>query len=139
MGIKMWWEFAFESPRFHAVIIVPDGQDRWVITASRTRLRNTASIWPICRHGIRRQVHPASASTRPRPTRNVPPRIEGPDFDLKFMGTREEGLTELILSANRLNILKEHACRPPFAYDSEFLLYDWAYALTGDKGDFPSS
>ncbi len=135
MGIKMWWELHLKAHASTPVIIVPDGQDRWVITSEQ----DTAA-----KYGIDLADYAATeyagkytsiginpAATNPECTAA----IEGPDFDFEVMGTREEGLTELILSANPVEYIEGSCMQAAFAYDSEFLLYDWAYALTGDKGD----
>lgn len=135
MGVKMWWELHMNAHASAPVIIVPDGHDRWVITSEQATAAkygiNLADYAATEYAGKYTSISINPAATNPECTAT----IEGPDFDFEVMGTREEGLMELILSANPVEYIEGNCMQAAFAYDSQFLLYGWAYALTGDKGD----
>lgn len=59
----------------------------------------------------------------------------GADFSFQVMGTREQGLTELIISSNPVEYTEGHCMEAAFAYETTYLLNGWAAGLSGDPTD----
>ncbi|MHC1782250.1 MAG: hypothetical protein AB9891_05720 [Anaerolineaceae bacterium] len=132
--MKVWWEMQMTAHASTPVLIVPDGQDRWVITSEQDAAAkygiNLADYDATSYTGEYTSISINPAATNPECSAS----IEGPDFDFEVMGTREEGLTVLTLSANPVEKIRGSCGQAKFDYETRVLFDDWAYALTGDAG-----
>lgn len=130
-SMKTWWGLDIKAVAETAVLIIPDGQDRWVVT-------NHPEV--VCSYDIelnnflpsKGEILSASIDFSPVP--ECSGEIEMHAFDVKVMGTHEE-LLELILSANPEEFVKGSCAGTGFSYSTNHLLYGWAAALSGDPLD----
>jgi|GEM_PF-1002262 hypothetical protein len=133
MGIRIWWDMHMKAIASTPVLIIPDGQDRWVIT-NHTAVTDQYGINLndfADRGGKYTEISIDPTVTNPECAAT----IEGPEFDFQVMGTRENGLTELILSANATELTQGSCMQAGFDWETNFLLYGWAVALSGDPLD----
>lgn len=133
IDIKIWWKMQLEAYALSPVLIIPDGENRWVIT-------NMGSVGE--KYGV---SLPDSSNLGEYTSMLLDPSVthpectvfkfEGADFSFQIMGTRENGLTELILSSNAIESTEGTCMQAAFAYDTTWLLNGWAAGLSGDPTD----
>ena len=133
MGIRIWWDMHMKAIASTPVLIIPDGPDRWVIT-NHTDISDQYDINLndfADSGGKYTEISLDPTVTNPECAAT----IEGPEFDFQVMGTRENGLTELILSANATEFTQGSCMQAGFDWETNFLLYGWAAALSSDPLD----
>ncbi len=131
--LKIWWKMKVEGSALTPVVIIPDGENRWVIT-------NMVSVGE--KYGV---TLPASNNLGKFQSMLMDPSVTNPecivtqfsgaDFSFQVMGTRENGMTELILSANPVEATQGRCMQTSFAYETTCLLNGWAAGLSGDPID----
>jgi len=126
-----WWGLQLSASAHTKVLVIPDGEDRWVIT-------NHPDV--VSRYGYDPADFRPSTRYREAAIEFVLPECEGTisvedDFNFQVMGTYEDGQIELILSADPQEHIEGHCGVAGFAYDLNNLLYGWAVALSGDPFD----
>jgi len=126
MGVKIWWDLHMEAYAATPLVIIPDGANRWVISnhsdvASKYGLQLSPAT------GVYRSISINPGLTNPECSAT----IEGSPFDFQVMGTRAEGLTELILSANPVEHIQGSCMQAGFDWETTHLLFGWAAALSG--------
>ncbi len=133
MDIKYWWGLHAKASASAPVLIVPDGQDRWVITSDQSVAAKYGvpleSYSPFDGRYLEISVDPKT--TNPECSAS----IEGQDFDFEVMGAREEGVTELIFSANPVEHVWGSCGQAGFDWETESLRYGWAAAMLRDPSN----
>jgi hypothetical protein len=128
--MKIWWDMHAKAFASAFVMIVPDGQDRWVIT-NQPEAAAKYGVTLAGGGGEYQSITLNPGATNPECSGS----IEGKPFDFQVMGTRENGLTELILSANPVEHAWGSCMQAGFDWEVSHLLYGWAVALSGDPND----
>lgn len=135
MNTKYWWGLHAKASASAPVLIVADGQDRWVITSDRDA---------AAKYGINLDDHDYSPfdgryleiSIDPKATNpECSASIEGQDFSFEVMGAREEGVAELIFSANPVEHIWGSCGQAGFDWETEYLRYAWAAAMLRDPSN----
>jgi|GEM_PF-3012118 len=131
--VKIWWKVQLQASAKTPVLIIPDGEKRWVIT-------NMGSV--ADKYGL---SLPDSSNLGTYTSMLMDPSVTNPEcsvtqflgsaFSFQVMGTRENGLTELILSANPVESTQGNCMQAAFAYETTYLLNGWAAGLSGDPTD----
>ena len=127
-----WWGQHLEAHATAPVVIVPDGEGRWVIT------NQPETVNKVGYHAADFEVWQASyreATIDFGITPECSGEIEGKDFHFQIMGTYENGKIELILSANPEEHIWGECAGTPFEQHPTHLLYGWAAAMSGDPHD----
>ncbi len=131
-SLKIWWGLNLKAVAETAVLIIPDGDGRWVVTNHPDVVGkyniNLNSFLPTMA-----DFHSASIDFSPVP--ECTGEIEVSDFDFQVMGARQGGALELILSANPREFVEGACAGTGFSYATSELLYGWAAALSGDPLD----
>ena len=133
MGVRIWWDMHLKAVASTPVLIIPDGEQRWVITNhSDVTSGYGVNLGEVAEtKGEYSQFSIDPKATNPECAATM----EAPNFDFQVMGTREGGLTELILSANPTEYTQGSCMEAGFDWETNFLLYGWAAALSGDPLD----
>jgi len=133
MGIRIWWELHMKAVATTPVLIIPDGQERWVITNHSEVTGNyDLDINSFAdRGGKYTEININPAATNPECVAS----IQGLNFDLQVMGERQEGLTNIIISANPIEKTQGSCMEAEFNWETSWLQYGWAAALSGDPYD----
>lgn len=135
MNTKYWWGLHAKASASAPVLIVADGQDRWVLTSDRDA---------AAQYGIDLDEYDYSPydgkyleiSIDPKTTNpECSASIEGGEFDFEVMGAREEGVTELIFSSNPLEHIRGSCGQAGFDWETEYLRYAWAAAMLRDPSN----
>ncbi|MBC8508206.1 MAG: hypothetical protein ISR58_11560 [Anaerolineales bacterium] len=131
-SMKTWWGLDIKAVAETAVLIIPDGDGRWVVTNHP----NVISKYNIDLNNFLTSIGEIqSASIDFSPVPECSGEIEVADFNFQVMGTHEAGLLELILSANPEEFVEGACAGTGFSYTTTHLLYGWAAALSGDPLD----
>jgi len=128
--MKIWWDMHAKALASTFVMIVPDGQDRWVIT-NQPDATAKYGVTLSRGSGEYQSITLNPGLTNPECSGS----IEGKSFDFQVMGTRENGVTELILSANPVEHAWGSCMQAGFDWETSHLLYGWAAAVSGDPND----
>ena len=132
-SLKIWWKMQLQAFARSPVLIIPDGQNRWVITNSASVAEKYGMSLPDSSTlGTYQSMLLDPSVTNPECIVN---QFTGADFSFQVMGTRENGLTELILSANPVESTQGTCMQAAFAYETTALLNGWAAGLSGDPTD----
>jgi len=132
-SLKIWWKMNLEAFALTPVLIIPDGENRWVITnMGSIAEKYGVSLPDSATLGTYKEMLLDPSVTNPECTVT---QFQGADFSFQVMGTRENGLTELILSANPIESAQGACMQAGFAYETTYLLNGWAAALSGDPTD----
>jgi hypothetical protein len=127
MNIKYWWGLHAKAAASAPVLIVPDGQERWVITSDPSAAAPYGipleDYSPFEGRYLEISVDPKT--TNPECSAS----IEGQDFAFEVMGTREEGVTELIFSTNPVEHIWGNCGQAGFDWQTEDLRNGWAAAM----------
>ncbi|MFO7598759.1 MAG: hypothetical protein R6X27_02990 [Candidatus Desulfacyla sp.] len=133
ISIKIWWKLQLQAFASSPVLIIPDGTDRWVITnLGSVAQKYGVSLPDASTLGTYQSMTLDPSVTNPE---CIVSKFEGADFSFQVMGTRENGLTELIISSNPVESTQGTCMQAAFAYDTTWLLNGWAAALSGDATD----
>lgn len=131
-SMKIWWGLDLSAVTSSAVLIIPDGNDRWVVTNHQ----DVVSKYNIDLNSFLPAVGSFNnAAIDFSPVPECSGEIDVSDFDFQVMGTREGGILELILSANPEEHVEGSCAGTGFTYNTTDLLYGWAAALSGDPLD----
>ena len=131
-SLKIWWGLDLRAVAQSAVLIIPDGNNRWVVT-------NHPDV--VSKYNIDlNNFLPAngdfqSAAIDFSPVPECSGEIEVTDFNFQVMGTYEGGGLELILSANPEEFVEGSCAGTGFSYNTSDLQYGWAVTLSGDPLD----
>jgi len=128
--MKIWWDMHTQVFASTPVLIIPDGQERWVIT-NHEDVSSTLGIELAGGAGEYQSITLNPAVTNPECSGS----IEGKPFHFQVIGARENGLTELILSANPVEHAWGTCMEAGFDWETSHLLYGWAEALSGNPTD----
>jgi hypothetical protein len=133
MGVSIWWDMHLKAVAITPVLIIPDGEQRWVITnhsdvTSKYDV-DLSNILETMAEYTQFSIDPTVTNPECVAT------MQAPNFDFQVMGTRESGLTELILSANPTEYTQGTCMQAGFDWETNYLLYGWAAALSGDPLD----
>ena len=129
-AVRIWWDMHMTAFASTPVLIIPDGENRWVITNNADVASKSGKS--LSGGGGEYQ----SIALNPEVTNpECGGSVEGRDFDFQVMGTRENGLTELILSANPVEHSSGSCMSTPYEWNTSFLLYGWSVALSNDPND----
>lgn len=129
---KIWWGLDLSAAVNTYVLIIPDGNNRWVVT-------NQADV--VSRYdfsGIsfdQANGYYQNAAIDFSSTPGCAGEITGQAFSLPVMGTVENGDIELILSAAPHEIIEGACSGVSIHQDITVLMYGWAAALSGDPLD----
>lgn len=135
MNTKYWWGLHAKASASAPVLIVPDGQERWVITSDRDAAAkygidlNEYDYSPYDGKYLEISVDPKT--TNPECSAS----IEAQEFDFEVMGAREEGVAELIFSSNPLEHIWGSCGQAGFDWETEYLRYAWAAAMLRDPSN----
>lgn len=131
-----WWGLHLEAAIVANVLIIPDGEGRWVIT-------NHGDV--VSRYGY----DPAEftdttgyyqdAQVDPSINPECHAQIRGNDFDSQIMGTRENGEIVLTISATPEEHMWGTCGMTSFDWHLHNLLYGWAAAYSGDPMDMTAT
>jgi len=127
--MKIWWDMHIQAYASAPVLIIPDGQERWVITNNEDTTGKYGVSLPG--GGEYRSIMMNPSVTNPECSGE----IEGKPFHFQVMGTRENAFTELILSANPVEHAWGSCMQAGFDWESSHLLFGWAEALSGNPTD----
>ncbi len=132
-SIKLWWGLNLRATAQSVVLIIPDGDQRWVVSnhGDVTAKYNINLNDFLSTNGGTYQDLAIDFSPAPECSGE----IEGTDFHFQVMGTRQDGNLELILSANPEEFVQGACAGTGFQYTTSHLLYGWAAALSGDPLD----
>lgn len=132
-SLKIWWGLDLDAVAESAVLIIPDGDRRWVVSNHA----DVASKYDINLNDFFNNAggrfNRAAIDFSPVP--ECSGEIEVTDFNFQVMGTREGDLLELILSASPEEFVSGSCAGTGFSYDTTDLLYSWASALSGNPLD----
>lgn len=132
-SLKIWWKMQLEAFAMSPVLIIPDGENRWVITnLGAVAEKYGVSLPDSSNLGSYQSMLVDPSVTNPECTVT---QFEGADFSFQVMGTRENGLTELIISSNAIESGAGHCMQAAFAWETTYLLNGWAAGLSGDPTD----
>jgi hypothetical protein len=127
-----WWGQHLEAHALAPVVVVPDGEQRWVITNQPETVKKVgydAADFEVMQASYRGATIDFSI------TPECSGEIEGKDFHFQIMGTYEDGQIALILSANPQEHIWGECAGTPFEQHPTHLLYGWAAAMSGDPHD----
>jgi len=128
--MAIWWDMHLQAFASTHVIIIPDGQERWVIT-NHEDVASKYGIQLAGGSGEYQTITFDPAVTNPECSGE----IEGKPFHFQVMGTRENGFTELILSADPVEHAWGSCMQAGFDWETSHLLYGWAEAISGNPTD----
>ncbi len=132
-SLKIWWKMQLKAFAMSPVLIIPDGENRWVITnLGAVAEKYSVSLPDSSDLGTYQYMFLDPSVTNPECT---VAQFEGADFSFQVMGTRENGLTELIISSNAIESTAGNCMQAAFAYETTYLLNGWAAGLSGDPMD----
>jgi hypothetical protein len=132
-SLKIWWGLHLEAIAQTAVLIIPDGDDRWVVS-------NHPEVVSNYNLNLNDFFNNAGGSFNASaidfsPVSECSGTIEVSDFKFQVMGTRQDDILELILSANPTEYVEGACAGTGFNYSTTEFLYGWAAALSGDPLD----
>jgi hypothetical protein len=133
MGIKIWWGQHLKILAASPVLVIPDGQDRWVITNHG----DVTSEYGIDLTSVaEKDGEYQEVAVDFSPTPECSGTIEGNPFDFQVMGSRQEGQIELIMSANPTEHIYGDCAGTDFDQQNlTNMLWGWAAAISGDPLD----
>jgi len=131
-SMKTWWGLDIKAIAETTVLIIPDGDQRWVVT-NHPDVVSKYNIDLNSFLATRGVIQSASIDFSPVP--ECSGEITMDDFNFQVMGTRQGGSLEIILSANPEEFVEGSCAGTGFSYTTTHLLYDWAAALSGDPLD----
>lgn len=127
-----WWGLHLEASAHTPVLIIPDGENRWVVT----NMPETVSQYGYDAASFNRtngKYDVASIDPSINPECNAS--ISGQDFGLQVMGTVQSGQIELILSTEPHELINGNCMQAGFSWDTTTLLHGWAAVMSGDPYD----
>jgi len=127
-----WWGLHLEAAAHTPVLIIPDGDNRWVVTNQP----ETVSRYGYDATSFNQANGKYNAATiDPSINPECKASISGQDFGLQVMGTVEGGQIELILSAEPRESIQGSCMQAGFSWDTTTLLHGWAAVMSGDPYD----
>jgi hypothetical protein len=126
---KFWWGLHLAAAISTYVVIIPDGENRWVVTNQADEISGTG-FDPGLFNG--RDGYYKDATIDFSSTPGCSGSITGQQFSMPVRGTIQNGRIELILSAEPHEIISGTCGSAAVNQDLTILMYGWSAALSGD-------
>ncbi len=127
-----WWGMHLEGVVNLPVIIVPDGENRWVVTNAHEVVDDYGFL--SADFDYNRGKYQA-ASIDPSLTPGCTAELQGKDFSMQVSGERVGDELTLIFSGEPTEAMSGNCNGATFSWENHNLLYGWASAMSHDPMD----